>query len=349
VTVHLFVLYGMDFGFLRQIRFAGNGPSNATGMDTNSRNKGTGDENVVEQRDHRESMGDIRRVVQNGTFYEGGNSKEIAIACENTLLPAMQSGMQLATVTRNQDQEPFEVVSHHGMEQFGNMYAVGVVDSLRMLRENSTLNGQLAAGEKINGEPRDMDGSIDDWNTGGNSASKMNHLETTKDQLYTCRKMTLKTIHNPYLDWTDQKRTGRIIVAGKTFKIVVNNAEDLLHHSEAEYGLSDLYICEAESGDPINYQMEFDGGGFTVHQAIQRPIMNRMLWPDEDTLERVIKGTGAEIKQWIEEQVGCEVSLWFIKEGLIPVFKEVQEEQRYEDREFWVRPTGEIFKQEYKD
>jgi hypothetical protein len=151
------------------------------------------------------------------------------------------------------------------------------------------------------------------------------------------------------LDWTDQKRTCKIVIADETFKTGVDSAERLLHFIEAGHGLSDLYICDAESGDPIDYQTEFDGGRFTVHQAIQRPIGNRAIWPDEDTLESVIKGTWVEIKKWIEDQVGCEVILRISKEGLIPVFKEVKEDQRYEDVEFWIRPLGEVFRPEYMD
>jgi hypothetical protein len=130
------------------------------------------------------------------------------------------------------------------------------------------------------------------------------------------------------LDWTDQKRTCKITIAGETSKTVVDNAEEIIKFIEAEYGLEDLYMCNAETGEPVDYRTNFDGGDFTVHQAFDRLKENRTVRPEEEKAERIIDGTGAEIRDWIEKQVGCPVDLMVIREGLITVFKEVELDQR---------------------
>jgi hypothetical protein len=75
-----------------------------------------------------------------------------------------------------------------------------------------------------------------------------------------------------------------------------------------------------------------------------------MLWPGEKEYEGVGKGTGLEIRTRVEEQLESEVDMWVVKEGTIPVFKEIVEDEVYEDAEFTVKPWKEkIFKPEYKD
>jgi hemerythrin len=151
------------------------------------------------------------------------------------------------------------------------------------------------------------------------------------------------------LDWTDQKRTCKITINGEMFKTVVDNAEEIITHIEAEYGLTDLYMCDAETGEPVDYRTNFDGGEFTVHQACQRPKGNRAVWSGEENSEKVIKGVGIEIKRWIKSHLECKVDLYIIREGLIPVYKELILYQDYDDVEFLIVPKGDVYKPEYED
>jgi hypothetical protein len=73
-----------------------------------------------------------------------------------------------------------------------------------------------------------------------------------------------------------------------------------------------------------------------------------MRWPGESTLEMVVKSTGEEIKQWIEDQMGCEVDIQIISVGMVPVLQEIQEEERCEDVEFSAKPKGKIFQPKYE-
>jgi hypothetical protein len=147
----------------------------------------------------------------------------------------------------------------------------------------------------------------------------------------------------------DQKRTCKIDIADDMFKTVVDKAEAIIQFIEAEHGLTEIYICDAEDGEAIDWAPEFDGRRFAAHQAIQRHPGNHMIWPGETSQESVIKGTGREIKQWVEEQIGCEVIMRIMREGMTPVMKELHEERQYEDVEFLVKPLGKIYHPEYKD
>jgi hypothetical protein len=72
---------------------------------------------------------------QDGKIHGGSNSEEVKVADEDTVLPAMQDGMQLATITRNQDHEFIEVMPDYGMEQLRNMHAASVVHSPHLSKE----------------------------------------------------------------------------------------------------------------------------------------------------------------------------------------------------------------------
>jgi hypothetical protein len=152
------------------------------------------------------------------------------------------------------------------------------------------------------------------------------------------------------LDWTDQKRTCQIVVGEKSYETVVDKADELIRFIQAEYGVDELYICDMEIGEPVEDQTNFDWGSFIVLQAHNRLRWNRMPWPGKKEYEGVGKGTGLEIRARVEEQLESEVDMWVIKEGTIPVFKELVEDEVYEDVEFTVKPWREkIFKPVYKD
>jgi hypothetical protein len=151
------------------------------------------------------------------------------------------------------------------------------------------------------------------------------------------------------LDWTDQKRTCKIRVGGETFKTVVDDAGEIIRHIEMEYGLRNLYMCDNETGYPVDYRTDFDGGEFTVYQAFNRTRMNRAVWPGEEGTEKVIDGVGADIRAWIANELGCWVELWVIREGLIPVCKELEDYKHYTDTEFLIKPLGEVYKPENKN
>lgn len=83
---------------------------------------------------------------------------------------------------------------------------------------------------------------------------------------------------------------------------------------EKEFGLEEIYLCD-QDGKPVHYATEFDGEEFTAYQCYDRKKLNRAMWPREEQLERVQDGTGAEVKEWILDQSGCETEILVI-EGL---------------------------------
>jgi hypothetical protein len=112
-----------------------------------------------------------------------------------------------------------------------------------------------------------------------------------------------------------------------------------------------IYICDDETGEPVDQTTIFDGSKFTVYQSQGRIMLNRAIWPEENQLEKVIQGTGREVREWIEDQVGCEVDISVMKEGLIPVYRDLKEDEQCEDLELRILPYDDLPmpKPEYKD
>jgi hypothetical protein len=150
------------------------------------------------------------------------------------------------------------------------------------------------------------------------------------------------------LDWTDRKRTCKIRVGEDVYKTVVDRTEDIYRVIAEEYGTANIYICD-EDGDPVDYDTEFDRAEFTSYQAYGRIMKNRMYWPEEDTLKKVIQRTGREIYNWIWDQLGCDFDIQVAKDGLTPVRKNVDMDELYEENEFVTRSDGEMDPPEEKD
>jgi hypothetical protein len=148
-------------------------------------------------------------------------------------------------------------------------------------------------------------------------------------------------------DWSRDSTVCTIQIGKEIVSTVVDRPQDIYRAIEAEFGLEEIYLCD-RNGKPVDHETEFDGGHFTTYQCYERKKWNKAVWPEEDHLEWVKDGTGAEVRERIEEQVGRQVEVKVIKEGTIPMLRNLKDEEICEDLEFRILPMEKMPTPEYR-
>jgi hypothetical protein len=118
-----------------------------------------------------------------------------------------------------------------------------------------------------------------------------------------------------------RRTTPALIIGGTHLRVKEESLEDLYELLRAEFGWDEVVLTERNKKQ-VTTETKLEGGEFYVWEFKERRKGVGTTFPGETHLETAFGGTGAEIQEWINAEVGVKCQLAIVARSNVPRYEE---------------------------